>query len=238
MTVYHTHSMEAPQMTSCVRRINSSKSGYITDCICVFAGILYNCGELASGCSSCLGSNVAGFQCGWCSDGTRCAVMEECSAGSFSTSTDMCPSPLITSVEPNRGPIEGGTRVTITGTNLGAVFSDIAEVRLRSGGSVVDCSLSGESDSYIPGRQILCETEAVASAGLYSLDVEVSRDSPPPEVASVDFLVEQAVVSGVDPVFGPKSGGVEVVINGSSLDTGNTEETTVQLNGVSCTLIQ
>ena len=211
---------------------------YVTDCVCVFAGILYNCGELASGCSSCLGSNVAGFQCGWCSDGTRCAVMEECSAGSFSTSTDMCPSPLITSVEPNRGPIEGGTRVNITGTNLGAVFSDIAEVRLRSGGSVVNCSLSGEGDSYIPGRQIVCETEAVASEGLYSLDVEVSRDSPPPEVASVDFLVERPVVSGVDPVFGPKSGGVEVVINGSSLDTGNTEETTVQLNGVYCTLTQ
>ena len=128
--------------------------------------------------------------------------------------------------------------MNITGTNLGAVFSDIAEVRLQSGGSVVNCSLSGESYSYIPGRQIVCETEAVASEGLYSLEVEVSRDSPPPEVASVDFLVERPVVSGVDPVFGPKSGGVEVVINGSSLDTGNTEETTVQLNGVNCTLTQ
>ena len=164
--------------------------------------------------------------------------MEECSAGMLSTSTDECPRPVITSVQPNRGPVEGGTRVTITGTNLGAAFGDILEVRLRSGSDSEICSLTGESENYIPGLQIVCETGAVASAGEYSLEVEVARDSGTPLIESFDFLVEQPVVSGVDPPFGPKSGGIAVVISGSSLDTGNTEETTVQLNGVNCDITQ
>ena len=185
-----------------------------------------------SGCSSCLGS---GFDCGWCSD--TCAVMEECRENTFSTSTGGCPLPEVISIQPNRGPVGGGTRVTITGTNLGAVFSDIVEVRLQSGSDVVGCSLAGEIESYIPGLQIVCETGDVRSAGNYSLEVVVAHDSGT-VLASHPFLVEQPVVSGIDPMFGPKSGGIEVVISGSSLDTGNKDETTVQLNGVNCDITQ
>ena len=125
--------------------------------------------------------------------------------------------------------------MTITGYNLGTTFSDIVEVRLRSGSDVVNCSL--ESESYISGLQIVCVTEAVDSAGEYTLEVEVARDSEP-VIARARFFIEEPVVSGVDPTFAPKSGGIEVVISGSTLDTGNTDEITVQLSGVNCVITQ
>ena len=83
------------------------------------------------------------------------------------------------------------------------------------------------------GRYVVCETTAVESPGQYYLEVNVSRDTDF-QTASIDVQVEQPMMSGVEPVFGPKSGGVEVVINGNSLDTGNREETRVLLNGVNC----
>ena len=117
-------------------------------------GILYNCRELENTCSSCLGRNRLGFGCGWCSN-SECTVSEECSA-TFSITTDACPAPVINSIQPNRGPREGGTRVTITGTDLGASFSDILQVRLVSEtGTNVSCNLAGE-ELYVLGREIVC----------------------------------------------------------------------------------
>ena len=82
---------------------------------CLLAGILYNCSELASGCSLCLGSNVAGFECGWCSEDTRCTAVEECSKATFSTSIEMCPLPVITitSVNYKESASTGGSLLAI-----------------------------------------------------------------------------------------------------------------------------
>ena len=199
------------------------------------AGILYNCRQqLATDCSSCLGNNALGFQCGWCSN--ECTVMEECSLDKmFITSSNQCPPPDITSVQPKRGPVQGGTLVTLAGSDLGTTFTDIVGVRLLSNSSSgSDCSLSEEG--YMARRHVVCETTAVGSPGQYYLEVNISRDTDF-RTASIAFLVEQPVMSGVEPVVGPKSGGVEVVINGSSLDTGNREKTRVLLNGVNCDII-
>ena len=150
----------------------------------------------------------------------------------FFMSSDQCPPPAITSVHPKRGPVQGGTLVTLAGSNLGTTFTDIVGVRLLSNGSSgSSCSLSEEG--YMAGRYVVCETTAVGSPGEYYLEVNVSHGTDS-ETASIAFLVEQPVMSGVEPVVGPKSGGVEVVINGSSLDTGNREETRVLLNGINC----
>ena len=185
-------------------------------------------------CSSCLGVNVFGYECGWCNSTTVCSVTEECSNG-FTISTASCPRPVIDGVEPSTGPMEGGTRVTITGSNLGAVFSDIVQVRLISADESVNvsCSLTGLEDSYVIGEQVVCETEAVPSTEQYSLVVQIRRDSGD-VFAEVDFSVVQPEVSEVDPEFGPESGGIEVVISGSSLNIGNTEDTRVTLNDINC----
>ena len=54
--------------------------------------------------------------------------------------------------------------------------------------------------------------------------VEVNRSSVPVLSSRLTFSVEQSTVSGVSPEFGPVS---EVMIGGSKLDTGNTEDTRV-----------
>ena len=139
----------------------------------------------------------------------------------------------ITSVAPLRGPVEGGTRLTITGTDLGAAFSDIVEVTLQ-GTSDMICNVAEYESDYIPGTQVVCETEAFSSLGDYVVVVEVNCSSVPVLSSGPTFSVEQPTVSGVSPEFGPVSGGVEVMISGSQLDTGNTEDTRVELNGVEC----
>ena len=166
-------------------------------------GILYNCRELENTCSSCLGRKLLGFDCGWCSN-SECTVSEECST-TFSITTDACPAPVINSIQPNRGPREGGTRVAITGTDLGASFSDILQVRLVSetGTKNVSCNLAGE-EQYVLGREIVCDTVRVATTGIHMMDVHVQRESNV-EVVSAPFSVEEPQLNGVDPQFGPKS---------------------------------
>ena len=83
---------------------------------------------------------------------------------------------------------------------------------------------------------VVCETEAFSSVGDYVVVVEVNRSDGPVLSSGVSFSVEQPTVSGVSPEFGPVSGGVEVMISGRSLDTGNTEDTRMELNGVKCVM--
>ena len=135
----------------------------------------------------------------------------------FITSTESCLLPIIDTVRPNRGPMEGGTRVTITGSNLGAEFSDIVQIRLIGSTNVIS-SLTGEEDSYILGQQVVCETELFDSTGDYILEVEIQRDTQTAVVESM-FQVVQPMLSGVAPMYGPQSGGIEVVVSGSQLDS-------------------
>ena len=159
--------------------------------------------------------------------------MEECST-TFSTTTAMCPQPRIDSVQPNRGPTAGGTRVNISGTDLGASYSDILNVTLRLGGVDVNCTLTGE-DTYDVGRRITCETPSVNLDGNYMLEVYIQRESST-EVVSAPYSYEEPRVTGVDPAFGPKSGGIEVVVSGGSLSIGNTENTIVKLGDSDCAI--
>ena len=200
-------------------------------------GILYNCKELENSCSSCLGLNLEnglanGFTCGWCST-EQCAVIEECTE-TFSTMTSGCPAPTIASINPSRGPREGGTRVTITGTNLGAEYSQVMVV-LRRNGAETECQL-GENDTYVPGREVVCITPSLA-VGMYMMVVEIQRGSDTVE-ASDEYSVEEPVLTGVEPLMGPKSGGIEVMVSGENLAIGNRDNTTVQLSGVNCNITQ
>ena len=176
---------------------------------------------------------MAGFTCGWCSD-EQCTVTEECSVAYYTT-TNRCPPSTINSIHPSRGPREGGTHVTITGTNLGAAYSDILEVRLHSeAGTSVECTLAGE-ETYVIGRQIVCVTSPVSNAGEYTMSARIQRESDV-QVVNVPYFIEQPQLIGVDPQFGPQSGGIELVISGISLDIGNSENTLVCLSGINCVI--
>lgn len=107
---------------------------------------LYKCQLLHGDCSRCLTLDPM-YQCAWCGGG--CNFREFCPVGSLpdrETADSICDRPVIESVsqllllitgiatcvfnlqfEPMSGPLEGGTRVTITGRDLGTRMDDVRD---------------------------------------------------------------------------------------------------------------
>ncbi|OWK02653.1 hypothetical protein Celaphus_00010641 [Cervus elaphus hippelaphus] len=80
---------------------------------------VYNCAVGSPDCSQCLGREDLGHLCVW-SDGCR-------PRGTLQPPPGTCPAPEIRAIEPLSGPLDGGTRLTIRGRNLGRRFSDVAQ---------------------------------------------------------------------------------------------------------------
>ena len=194
--------------------------------------VLYNCPSLAEGCSSCLGANLGtGFDCGWCSGSSvdTCRVSEDCrSPAQFATVPSECPAATITTVSPASGPPEGGTTVNIIGTDLGVKYADVENNVMISSSRCIT-----QEDGYIPGTQIICETTAFTSGpGPKDLIITVQRGTSSSVVVGGSlFAVVAPTVTGVEPPFGPMSGGTSITIRGTGLNISNVEDTQVTLDG-------
>ncbi|MGH0153704.1 UNVERIFIED_CONTAM: hypothetical protein FKN15_042022 [Acipenser sinensis] len=118
----------------------------------------------------------------------------------------------------NKGPREGGTRVTIRGENLGLEFKEIvAHVRVAE----VECTPVPEG--YIPAEQIVCEMGR-AEHSQYAGYVEVCVGECRPEFMARSYHLYYFVVPNLlelKPSRGPVSGGTTVTITGSNLDAGS-----------------
>ena len=156
-----------------------------------------------------------------------CRVSENCrSPAQFATAPSGCPAATITSVIPASGPPEGGTTVTITGTDLGGTYADIVDnVTISSSPCIT------QEDGYIPGTQIVCETTPFTSPGPKDLIITVRGAGSPPVVGGSLFTVMVPTVTGVEPSFGPMSGGTSITIQGTGLNISNVEDTRVTLGG-------
>ena len=154
-----------------------------------------------------------------------------CSGGSFAEVSAGCPSPTVTGVDPPAGPLEGGTTLTITGTDLGTQALDIASVMVGGSECVID------QGGYKTGAQVVCVTGSVSAEDPdTNLVVSVMRNSGPVVTGtSTSFSYLQPMVGSVYPVFGPMAGGTKVVITGTDLDIGNKQNTRVQLRRTECT---
>uniref|UniRef100_A0A669CLH7 Plexin-B1 n=1 Tax=Oreochromis niloticus TaxID=8128 RepID=A0A669CLH7_ORENI len=88
----------------------------------VYSGLtLYNCSVGRSDCSRCHTADPK-YGCAWCGGPqASCLFSNSCSEPVQQT----CPAPVIHSVEPLSGLLEGGTMVTISGSNLGQKAEDI-----------------------------------------------------------------------------------------------------------------
>ena len=199
------------------------------------AVLLYNCLEVAAGCSSCIGMSLtSGFECGWCDrpsgmTGT-CSFIEDCSSQNLVTTGSQCPMPTIDNFDPEFGPPEGGTTIIITGTNLGVSFSDFAEDSIQVGG--VNC-IPEDSDSYEPGRRISCTT----TNSTMSTAVMITLSNGATSSGQTLFTRVSPRVTGVFPLRGPQAGGTNLIVYGTNLDIGNTEDTTITLvGGTECTV--
>uniref|UniRef100_A0A8C3D511 Plexin-B1 n=1 Tax=Cairina moschata TaxID=8855 RepID=A0A8C3D511_CAIMO len=125
-----------------------------------FAVTFYNCSVGHTDCSRCQTADSK-YNCVWCGGSNPSCIFR----GSCKEEIeDLCPAPLIHSVYPLSGPVEGGTRITITGSNLGQKHQDIAETVTVAG---IPCAVDAQeyeiskpclvNSSYL----ILCKTPAI-----------------------------------------------------------------------------
>ncbi|XP_042561348.1 plexin-B1-like, partial [Clupea harengus] len=186
---------------------------------------LYNCSVGRSDCSHCHTADQR-FGCVWCGGPlSSCLYRDSCADEVQQT----CPAPVIHLVEPLSGPVEGGTTVTISGSNLGQRAEDIQHSVTVAG---VPCNVI--PSSYEVSSRIVCETTASGGERAGQASVEV-RDGGV-GLSGQRFHFQDPVLMDVFPLRGPLAGGTLLTITGQNLRTGHLSEITVLIGGVPCAI--
>ena len=194
---------------------------------------LYSCSAFSvTSCTSCLAVNIdTGYGCGWCNGTSRCVEPETCP--SITNQLLNCPYPVLRCVSPSSGPFGGGTRLTITGTDLGVTVGNIVNVNV--GG--LNCSV--QPDGYVAGKQVMCVTGNYSSGGTQSIPVNILINvsgSLAPAQSNLTYTYVRPSILSVFPKSGPMAGGTNVTIEGMSLNVGNGVKR-VLLNGAMCVIL-
>ncbi|KRX43850.1 Plexin-A4 [Trichinella murrelli] len=198
--------------------------------------VMYKCERLASNCGLCL-HLPASYGCGWCTGGQQqsCTINSKCDVGGSGSQRrwlhhrDTCPNPTIVKFWPTAGPVDGGTRLTIEGVNLGRDYSEIENaVRIKN----VVCTPIAEL--YEPSTRIVCVTGPAKHRKTQSGPVVVKiRDVMDyVAVSDQDFRYVVAEIGGFTPTSGPQSGGTVLTIRGNHLNAGS--RITATVGGVPC----
>ncbi|XP_037397231.1 plexin-B1 isoform X3 [Pygocentrus nattereri] len=184
---------------------------------------LYNCSVGRSDCSRCRTAQQQ-YGCVWCEGAhSSCVFNSSCTDHIQHT----CPAPHIHLIEPLSGPVEGGTVITISGSNLGQRAEDIQH----------SVTVAGAPCRVIPSRyevssSIVCETTASGGERRGQVSVEVKEGGTGQSVQH--FHYQDPVLLGVSPLKGPMSGGTSLTIMGRGLRTGQLSEISVLIGGVPC----
>ncbi|KAM6925355.1 plexin-D1 [Xenentodon cancila] len=166
---------------------------------------VYNCGAESSDCSQCWGRKDQGHLCGWCEN--SCRTRDDCQPNK-----DQCPAPEIHKISPLRGPVEGGTLLTVQGKNLG---QRAEAVRVFIGD--VPCDLLPES--YIVSVELVCRTGRSEHDRTDIVHVDVDQSGRGTSKESFSYLVPK--LFSLQPNRGSRAGGTRVTIWGEHLDIGS-----------------
>ncbi|XP_050438453.1 plexin-B [Adelges cooleyi] len=170
---------------------------------------LYKCDILGShrehpDCSLCVTRNRK-YHCTWCS--STCVYEETC----LESASNECPKPRIDMIKPLSGPVEGGTLVTIEGSNLGLNREDVWG-KIHIGG--IACHLV----DYEVSVKIVCKTGPSNMEKVASIVVGNNAGAT---VSSVHYSYKSVKLEKVAPVVGPQSGGTVLAIRGHNLNIGS-----------------
>jgi alpha-tubulin suppressor-like RCC1 family protein len=134
------------------------------------------------------------------------------------------PPPTVIAVKPRKGPANGGTTVTITGTD----FTGATEVKF---GSTSASSFTVNSDTSITA------VSPAEPAG--RVDVTVTNTWGTSAISLADRYRVTPTVTGLSPNIGPAAGGTSVTVTGSGFATGTTATRfrfgTTKATSVNCT---
>ncbi|XP_076606423.1 plexin-B1 isoform X2 [Chaetodon auriga] len=197
--------------------VDSSPDLYVT---------LYNCSVGHSDCSRCHTADHK-YGCVWCGGAhASCLYSDTCSEPVQQT----CPAPVIHSIEPLSGLLEGSTMVTISGSNLGQKAEDILHSVSVAG---VPCTVI--PSLYEVSSRIVCRTKASGGEKVDHVSVKVSGGEF--GLSSQTFSYQDPFVMGVSPERGPKAGGTSLTITGRNLLTGRPSDLTITVGGVPCNIV-
>ncbi|XP_077399598.1 plexin-B1-like isoform X2 [Vanacampus margaritifer] len=213
---------EYPAMVN-VRR----KDNFLIDSADDLFVTLYNCSVGRSDCSRCRTADPK-YACVWCGGpaSSHCVYRGSCTNDVKHT----CPAPVIHFLDPVSGPVEGGTLVTISGSNLGQRAEDIHNsVTLAE----VPCNVI--HSRYEISSRIVCET--TISHGEKSGQASVKVRGGGLGVSAQTFRFQDPILSGLSPQRGPKAGGSSVTIKGRNLKTGHPSDVSVLIGGIPCMVV-
>ncbi|KAJ0036648.1 hypothetical protein NQD34_005325 [Periophthalmus magnuspinnatus] len=182
---------------------------------------VYNCAVGSSDCSQCWGREDQGHLCGWCDN--SCKPQEDCQPIS-----DQCPAPEIYKIFPLKGPVDGGTLLTVQGRNLGRRAQ---EVSVTIGD--VPCLL--QPLLYTVSEQLVCVTNSSHGEMTDFVQVEVNESKVGTSRETFSYLAPKLL--SMYPVKGSRAGGTRVTIRGEHLDIGSDVRVTVN-NTEECIIIQ
>ncbi|XP_010116161.1 PREDICTED: plexin-B1 isoform X2 [Chlamydotis macqueenii] len=186
----------------------------------------YNCSVGHTDCSRCQTADPK-YNCVWCGgDNPSCIFRGSCKE----EIEDLCPAPLIHSVYPLSGPVEGGTRITITGSNLGQKHQDIAETVTVAG---IPCAV--DAQEYEISSSIVCVTGGSWTERVGHIAVEVPGGGR--GVSGHVFTYQNPELKSIIPTQGPKAGGTCLTLLGSKLLTGHPSEISVLLGDLPCHIL-
>nr|XP_009506679.1 PREDICTED: plexin-B1 isoform X2 [Phalacrocorax carbo] len=186
----------------------------------------YNCSVGHTDCSRCQTADSK-YNCVWCGGGNPSCIFR----GSCKEEIeDLCPAPLIHSVYPLSGPVEGGTRITITGSNLGQKHQDIAETVTVAG---IPCAV--DAQEYEISSSIVCITGRSGAETFGHIVVEVPGGGR--GVSGHIFTYQNPELKSIVPTQGPKAGGTCLTLLGSKLLTGHPNEISVLLGDLPCHIL-
>jgi polyvinyl alcohol dehydrogenase (cytochrome) len=115
--------------------------------------------------------------------------------------------PTVTKVAPAKGPVGGGTTVTITGTNF-------------SGAMTVKFGAIGATSFVVDSATKITAVSPAETAG--TLDVTVTTPKGTSAISSNDHFKFVPTVTGLNPTIGSKAGGTRVTISGTGFALGKT----------------
>uniref|UniRef100_A0A8C9WH95 Plexin-B1 n=1 Tax=Scleropages formosus TaxID=113540 RepID=A0A8C9WH95_SCLFO len=184
---------------------------------------LYNCSVGRSDCSRCHTADRK-YGCVWCGGPrSECLHRDSCTERVEQT----CPAPLIHFIEPLSGLVEGGTAITISGSNLGQKAQDIQHSVTVAG---IPCTVI--PNRYEVSSRIVCETSGSGEEKTGQVSVEVSGGAY--GFSSQKFSYLDPLLKKVSPQRGPKAGGTSLTLTGRNLRTGRTGEIGVVIGTVPC----
>ncbi|XP_060691428.1 plexin-B1 isoform X2 [Hemiscyllium ocellatum] len=184
---------------------------------------LYNCSVDRTDCSRCQTAETK-YACVWCGGGKPSCVYEKsCVDGVEQT----CPAPFIHSIDPTSGLQEGGTMVTITGSNLGQRFEDIQNMVTVAG---IPCR--ADPLKYEVSTRIVCYTAASNEQVSGQVTVEVVNGGS--SSSAQPFTYQNPVLDSISPSRGPKAGGTHLTLKGVNLLTGRPSDVRVFVGDLPC----